>query len=94
MGGKTSGELPGCHVLTDFLHKPVAVEIDEIDREAHAHGVDRLAGNNPKPLAGREALTAEQTSSAGGAAVRYVDAARQFRLPGDVPDPDGLGPLA
>lgn len=56
---------------------PVAVGEDDVDREAHAEGVNRLTGRDDQRGILRQAVTAEQPAAAG------YRIERPFELSGD-----------
>jgi hypothetical protein len=64
----------------------LAVQIHEVDGEAHAEGVHGFAGKYPQALAGSEPFAAQQALSALFAFVGDFRAVGQYRLASEVAD--------
>jgi hypothetical protein len=65
VGGPAADDAAWRHSPAQIDHPSVGVEEDEVEREAHAEGVDAAATGQQKPLAGLWAIEegeAEQTS--------------------------------
>ena len=65
------------HKLPDSL---LAVEIDEVDGEAHPEGVYGFAGHDPQPLPASETLAPKQTLIALWTAIGYFHASSEYRI--------------
>lgn len=61
MRGQTSGEAPCADGVAHLADAVLAVEVDEIDGEAHEKGVHRFAGHDPEAFSGGEAVAAQQS---------------------------------
>jgi hypothetical protein len=64
------------------------IEIDKIDREAHAEGVDRFAGRDPESLAVSQAAPAQQSLGSLAAGGRELNACGQLHIASEVDDPE------
>src|SRR5258705_8988902 len=84
MCGETRRQAPRLHIAPDLLYFFLTVEIDEVDRELHAEGVDGLTGNDPKTFSGRKVAASEQTFSARCAIVGNLQTISELGLPGEI----------
>jgi len=84
--GETRGQPPGSHTAPDFLYSFITVQVDKVDRELHAEGVDGLTGNDPKTFSGKKDAASQQTFSACCAVVGNLDAISEHSLPGEIQD--------
>jgi hypothetical protein len=72
--------------MPDFFHSLVPVQINQVDRELHAEGMNRFAGNDPQSFSGGEHLATQQTLSTLGAVIGHVYTMRKFSLPSQIRD--------
>ena len=69
-----------------FENAVLAIEINEVDGEAHAEGVHGFAGNDPQALAGREPLAAQEPLVAAQSAIGDFKRISEQCLPREVRD--------
>lgn len=60
MRTEAHGDAPARHILTDLEYFSVPVEEDNINRELHPEGMDRLARHDPETMAGRQTFMLQQ----------------------------------
>ncbi|HVJ07460.1 MAG TPA: hypothetical protein VM554_03695 [Acidisarcina sp.] len=87
MRGKARRKPPRSHIASDFFYPLVAIEIDEVDREAHCEGMYGFAGDDPQTLTREETLAPQQALSTLCAAIGYDYTAGKFGVTGDIADP-------
>lgn len=80
-----------------LFHSILAVDVNQIDREAHAKGMHGFTGNDPETFSRIEAVAPQQAFAALGAAVGHFHPFGKHRLAGEIrylqPD-SGLSPAA
>jgi hypothetical protein len=75
--------------VPDLENDIVAVEIDEVDCEAHSDGVDGFAGDDPHAFSGCEGIMTQEALAAFATVVCYIDSVCQLDLAGDIRDTNG-----
>jgi hypothetical protein len=67
----------------------VAVQVDEINCEAHSDRVDGLARNDPHAFSGSEELMAQESLAAFAGIISYINLVCQLELPSHIRNANG-----
>lgn len=79
--GQTGRKPPGRHCAPNLLHSPLSIQVDKVNREPHAKGVHRLAGDDPQTFPSRKTITSEQPFPARCTMIRHLDRGSENRAP-------------
>jgi hypothetical protein len=84
MCGKTCGQTGRGYIASGLSHSIIAVQIDQINRESHAKGMDSFTRKYPQPFSVREVVAPQQALPALCSPISYVYTAGEDSLAGEV----------
>ena len=82
--GETRRYAPRRDIGPDFLDAPISIQVDEIDGELHAEGMDSFAWNDPKAFAAVQVLMIEKTPASARSSICDGDGVAQLSVAGTV----------
>lgn len=85
MGRQARRKPPRRNRAPHLSHFPPLVEVNQVNRKLHEKSMDRLAGQDPKPLARFQAVVFEKPGPPLGARIRYFGGLRQNCPAGLIP---------